>query len=116
LLYERNWTKQRVIDLFAVIDWMMQIPARFQHQLLGDIRELEKERAMPYMNPFEKLGRQQGRKEALCDMLEIQLERRFGPLPPPVRERLQQAEPDDLKAWGSALLDAPSLERVFLPR
>jgi hypothetical protein len=116
LLYERNWTRQQVIDLFAVIDWMMQVPAPLQDQLLGDIRELERERAMPYMNPFEKLGREEGRQQALRDILESQLEQRFGRLPPEVRNRVHDAEADDLKVWCLALLEAPSLEHVFSSR
>lgn len=128
LLYERDWSKQDVIDLFAVIDWMMRVPPPLQRQLLNDIRELEKERAMPYMNPFQKLGleeglqqgrregRQEGRQQALCDLLEIQLEQRFGEIPQLVRDRLRRAGPDDLRAWGAAILSAPSLERVFSRR
>jgi hypothetical protein len=41
LLYERNWDKQRVIDLFGVIDWMMQIPPEMQMQLMSNIEEFE---------------------------------------------------------------------------
>jgi flagellar biosynthesis/type III secretory pathway protein FliH len=128
MLYERNWTKQQVLDLFAVIDWMMRVPQPLQRQLLEEIRELERERAMPYMNPFQKLGleeglqqgRQEGRKEgrqaALCNMLEIQLEHRFGQLPQGVRERLRRAGPDDLQAWGIAVLSAANLNEVFSSR
>lgn len=110
LLYQRDWDKQRIIDLFSVIDWMMQLPRRLQNRLLDDIAELERERSMPYMNPFEKRGIERG----LRDLLEIQLEQRFGQLPETVHERLQHAEAADLQAWGRALLDAPSLDRVFL--
>jgi hypothetical protein len=116
LLYERNWTRQQVIDLFAVIDWMMQVPPPLQNQLLGDIRELERERAMPYMNPFEKLGREEGRQQALCEILELQLEHRFGNVPQAVRDRVHGADADTLMAWAKTLLTAPSLEQVFSSR
>ena len=26
LLYERDWGKQQIIDLFAIIDWLMNLP------------------------------------------------------------------------------------------
>jgi hypothetical protein len=121
LLYVRSWSKQQIIDLFSVIDWLMQIPAQLQKQLWHELRELEKDREMPYMNMFEKFGREQGleegrkegRKAALSEILEVQLEKRFGDLPPHVRDRLQQAEAVDLLAWAAALVDAPSLDRVF---
>jgi hypothetical protein len=121
LLYERNWNKQQIIDLFSVIDWLMQIPARFQKQLWHELRDLEKDRDMPYMNMFEKFGREQGleegrkegRQAALSEILEVQLEKRFGELPQHVHDRLHQAEAVDLLAWAAALVDAPSLDRVF---
>lgn len=116
LLYERNWDKQRIIDLFAVIDWMMQLPRSLQDQLLDDIAKLEEEHSMPYMNPFEKRGIERGGRQALCHLLERQLEQRFGQLPQSVRNRIHDAATDDLQMWGLALLDAPSLERVFSPR
>jgi hypothetical protein len=33
LLYERDWDKQRIIDLFSVLDWMIQVPPELQRQL-----------------------------------------------------------------------------------
>ena len=32
MLYQRQWDKQRVIDLFRVIDWMMRLPEEFELQ------------------------------------------------------------------------------------
>ena len=26
ILYQRHWDKQRIIDLFCVVDWLMQLP------------------------------------------------------------------------------------------
>jgi hypothetical protein len=41
------------------------------------------------------------------------MERRFGPLPPAVSERLACATLAELEVWGEAVLMAPSLESVF---
>ncbi|MDR1935115.1 MAG: DUF4351 domain-containing protein [Candidatus Accumulibacter sp.] len=46
-------------------------------------------------------------------MLSRQLERRFGPLPPAVTERLAGATPAELEGWCEAVLMAPSLEAIF---
>jgi hypothetical protein len=48
LLYERNWDKQRIIDLFSVIDWMMQVPKELQNQLWQDIEQLERNHKPTY--------------------------------------------------------------------
>lgn len=120
LLYERDWDKQRIVDLFAIIDWMMTIP-ELQRQFLTNIAQLERERRMPYLNSFERLGlekglakgREEGRKEALSELIAAQLTKRFGALPAPVRGRIEQASPSDLLAWGKAVLDAPTLDSIF---
>ncbi len=41
------------------------------------------------------------------------LERRFGPLPPRVRDRIAAGDLDDLDGWLDRTLDADSLEEVF---
>lgn len=61
-----------------------------------------------------KEGRKEGRQEGESLLLQKQLERRFGPLPEPVRERLIQATPEQLEAWGLRLLEAAGLDEVFL--
>jgi hypothetical protein len=113
MLYERDWDKQRIVDLFGIIDWMMCIPQELQSRLMGDIAELERNRGMPYINSFERRGLEQGRVEGRQEMLREQLAERFGKLPPPVEERIASATPAELKAWANALLNAPTLEHVF---
>jgi len=41
------------------------------------------------------------------------LEKRFGPLPLPVTEKLGSASEQELEHWGEAVLTAPTLEAVF---
>ena len=42
-----------------------------------------------------------------------QLERKFGPLEPMIRQRITEADADRLLAWGEQLLTADRLEDVF---
>ena len=46
-------------------------------------------------------------------MLERQLQRRFGRLPPATARRLDGASQADLEAWADNVLDADSLDEVF---
>lgn len=48
-LYRRGWSKQQVIDLFKVLDWMMRLPKELDAQLWQDIETLEKGANMPYV-------------------------------------------------------------------
>jgi hypothetical protein len=129
LLYRRDWDKQRIIDLFSVLDWMMQIPPELQQQLWRDIEQLERNQHMPYITSVERIGMerglqqglQQGRLEGKLEgklegeaaILERQLNKRFGPLSDEMRQRLTQASQEQLESWADRILDASSLTSVF---
>jgi hypothetical protein len=63
LLYERDWGKQQIIDLFAVIDWLMTLPPELEKQLWTSISELERNMKIPYVTSVERLGIEKGRQE-----------------------------------------------------
>nr|VFJ51396.1 MAG: conserved hypothetical protein (putative transposase or invertase) [Candidatus Kentron sp. FM]VFK08990.1 MAG: conserved hypothetical protein (putative transposase or invertase) [Candidatus Kentron sp. FM] len=69
LLYRQGWDRQRVLDLFAVLDWMMRLPEELEQQLWQDIETIEGETKMPYVTSVERLatqkGLQQGRQEGI---------------------------------------------------
>ena len=58
-------------------------------------------------------GIAQGRAEAERAMLERQLRRRFGQLPPEAAERLRRAPEAKLETWADNVLDAGTLDEVF---
>jgi hypothetical protein len=37
ILYDRHWDKQRVINLFNVIDWLMQLPEWLNNQVWQEL-------------------------------------------------------------------------------
>jgi hypothetical protein len=131
LLYQRNWDKQRIADLFGVIDWMLAIPPDLQHKLMLKIEELERELDMPYLNSFERRGLERGREEgreegreagreegllALREVLRTLAEQRFGPLPDVFSEKIQSAGTQQLRSWARSVLSAPSLDTLFTGR
>jgi flagellar biosynthesis/type III secretory pathway protein FliH len=99
-----------------------------QSELLDNVQELERKRAMPYISSFERRGLErglkqgleqgleQGQRQALSKLLKSQLTKRFGALPRSVEERLRDAASTELQAWGEAVVDAPTLDSVFAPR
>ncbi|MBK7002357.1 MAG: DUF4351 domain-containing protein [Rhodoferax sp.] len=121
LLYTHGWDRQRILDLFAVLDWMMRLPDGLEQKLWQDIEQIEGETRMRYVTSVERLatergmqqGMQQGIQQGECSLLARQLTRRFGALPEWVNTRLQQSPTDLLETWGERVLDAKSLEEVF---
>jgi len=121
LLYQRQWDKQRVIDLFSVLDWLMQLPEWLNSQVWQELETIEESKKVQYITSVERIGiakgiakgRIEGRVEGVSRLLRRQLERRFGVLPEWASDQLTRASEQQLEVWGEALLTAPTLEAVF---
>jgi hypothetical protein len=113
LLYERDWGKQQIIDLFSIIDWLMTLPPELEKQLWTSISELERNIKMPYVTSVERIGIEQGIEQGEMMLLRRMLAKRFGDLPEAIEVRLSQASIADLELWGDRLLDAKTLAEVF---
>ncbi len=133
LLYRQGWGKQRVLDLFAVLDWMLRLPPPQEHQVWQDIEAIERSAGMKYVTSVERMfieqgvvqgrqeglsqglnqGRQEGRQRGQLELLTRLLIHRFGPLPEWAATRLDAAHADQLEQWADRVLDAASLEAVF---
>ncbi len=125
ILYQRHWDKQRVIDLFSVLDWLMQLPEWLNNQIWQELETIEENKKVQYITSVERIGIakgmatgmakgvEKGRVEGQSRLLRRQLERRFGVLPSWATEQLANASEQQLEAWGEAILTAPTLEAVF---
>lgn len=117
LLYQRHWDKQRVIDLFIVVDWLMKLPEWLDQQVWHEIETIEEREKMQYITSVEKIGiakgRLEGRLEGESKLLKRLLERRFGVLPTWVSDKLDSATEQDLETWAEAVLTATTLDAVF---
>lgn len=61
----------------------------------------------------QREGRREGRREGEAHLLIQLLERKFGALNESARQRVADAQPEQLHAWADRLLDAKSLEDVI---
>ena len=141
LLYTQGWGRQRVIDLFTIIDWIMALPKPLEQQVWQDIEDIERRAQMRYVTSVERLaierglakgiaegrakglaegkaegkaeGLAEGRTEGRIETLARLLTRRFGPLPEWAAERLRAAAPEQLDQWTDLVLDAATLREVL---
>jgi hypothetical protein len=113
LLYERDWGKQQIIDLFAVIDWLMTLPPELEKQLWTSISELERNMKMPYVTSVERIGIEKGRQEEGVFFLRRLLIKKFGDLPESFETLLTEASIADLELWGDRILEAKTLTDIF---
>lgn len=60
LLYQRQWDKQRIIDLFVVLDWLMRLPEGLEKQIWQAIETIEEDKKMRYVSSVERFGIEKG--------------------------------------------------------
>jgi hypothetical protein len=92
-LYERGYSKEDILKLYRLIDWLIRLPEELAVVFRRELMEYEDQLHMPYITSIERLGRQEGRHEgavatgqrAVLDALNI----RFGPVPASLRETLE---------------------------
>lgn len=91
-LYQRGYSRQDILELFRLIDWMMTLPDRIESEFKQEIRRFEEDLQMPYVTSVERLARiegilQKGREDVI-DVLTI----RFSDVPPSLVEAINQIE------------------------
>ena len=62
-LYRRGYSREDILELFRLIDWMMSLPASVQREFNQEIARFEEEQQMPYVTSVERLARQEGQQE-----------------------------------------------------
>jgi hypothetical protein len=93
LLYRNGWDKQKVINFFRVIDWLMKLPLDLTINFKKELNQLEEEQQMRYVTSIEQLamaegmqvgmqvgeqrGRQEGRSGGMIEMFLNMLNMRF---------------------------------------
>ncbi|MCF7708357.1 MAG: transposase [Verrucomicrobia bacterium] len=99
-LYERGYSKEEVLNLFRLIDWLMRLPDENEVEFRKQLVEYEKEKTMPYVTSIERLGRKEGLQKALRAAIVEVLEARFSSVP------------GELKANVDAIADEQELRRL----
>jgi len=66
-LYERGYSRERVLSLFRFIDWLLELPAAHEALFWREIQAYEEERAMPYVTSVERIGLARGRAEGRAE-------------------------------------------------
>ncbi len=59
-LYEKGYSKERILELFRFIDWLIILPDYLEQQLELDLEELEKEDLMPFISRIERRWLEKG--------------------------------------------------------
>lgn len=87
-LYQRGYTRNQILELFRLIEWMMVLPTTLDRSFREELRRVHEENRMPYITGFEL----DGMVKATCESVIEVLETRFEPIPAELSSRLQEIE------------------------
>lgn len=121
ILFKRNWSRERILDLYAVLDWMMRLPPHLSKKLWQNIDKFEEKHKMRYVTTAERFMRerereevkQEGRQEEAALLLLHLLANKFDAIPESVKTRVEQASPETISTWMINVLHANTLAMVF---
>ena len=61
LMYGRGYTRPQILELFRVIDWLLQLPDDLAQDFKRELIAFEEQEKMPYVTSVERIGREEGR-------------------------------------------------------
>ena len=84
-LYDGGYSKEEILQLFRLVDWMMTLPKELTERFDNELSSIEEEKKMPYITSIERLGIERGielesvrsKRESIIEVLEI----RFADVP-----------------------------------
>jgi hypothetical protein len=134
LMYDRGYERQTILELFRVIDWMLQLPAALEAAFRHDLYAFEESKQMPYVTTVERAGIEKGLQQGIqqgeqigyrkgeqigyrkgeADLLLWLIEKKFGAdAIGSVRQRIEAADNDTLRLWSERILGADTLDAIF---
>jgi hypothetical protein len=122
LLYRNGWDRQKVLNFFVIIDWLMNLPKDLTIEFRNELNRLEEEQTMRYVTSIEQLamaegmqqGVQQGRFSGMMDMFFNMLMMRFPNFDLQMyKDKVFSAAEDQLNRYSARLFTAQTPEEVF---
>jgi hypothetical protein len=109
-LYERGFGRQDILELFRLIDWLLELPPELERHFRVEVERYEGER-MPYVTSIERLARQEGKQEGFQEgeqkglraAVELGLKLKFGTTGLELVPLLQQASLEMLQTLYKGL-------------
>jgi hypothetical protein len=111
-LYERGYSRERVLSLLRFIDWLLALPPELERRVRKAIEAIEEERQMPYVTSYERMAREEGRLEAKREAVREVVRARFGTVPQALEERLATADEATLNTLIQRAATAPSTDQL----
>ena len=64
-LYESGFSKQDILNIYRLIDWLMMLPEDLTKRFTEDLIKYEEEKKMPYIMSAERIGKEKGLQQGI---------------------------------------------------
>jgi flagellar biosynthesis/type III secretory pathway protein FliH len=64
-LYEGGFSKQDILNIYRLIDWLMMLPEDLTKRFTEDLIKYEEEKKMPYIMSAERIGKEKGMQQGI---------------------------------------------------
>jgi len=110
LMYDRGYESKTILELFRVIDCMLQVPAALEAAFRHDLYAFEESKQMPYVTTVEQIGHHKGGTDLLLWLIEKKLgSDAIGS----VRQRIEATDNDTIRLWSERILTADRVDAIF---
>ena len=107
-LYEQGFSREDIINLYALIDWMMTLSKELEREFQQELKQYEEEKKMPYITSIERAGQlegeQRGELKGEQKVIIRLLNQRVGEIQPPLIEQIRKLSLEQLEELTDVLL------------
>jgi hypothetical protein len=112
-LYIREWSRDKIIELFHFIDWILWLPNDLEDKLWVEINKIEEEGKMPYISSVERIGYRRGLDEGRIEYIGLGLSLKFGDDASLLMASIREIQdPDQLLRIMNAILTSCGIEEI----
>ncbi len=111
-LYEQGFQRQDIINLYALIDWMMTLSKELEREFQQELNQYEEGLKVPYVTSIERTGQIKGELLEAQKIVKRQLKRRVGELDASLIDQIEALTIDSLEDLTEALLDFSTLANL----
>jgi hypothetical protein len=115
-LYEQGFSKQDIINLYNLINWVMTLPKNLEREFQKELKQYEEEKKMPYITSIERSGKLKGKLEGKLEgkqeLIIKQLNRRVGEIQSSIVKQVKSLNIEALEALGEVLLDFSTITNL----
>jgi hypothetical protein len=76
-LYEGGWERQDIMELFAFLDWLMELPQPLKQEFKAELQRYEEERQMRYVTSIEQMAKEEIALTMLGDRVPMETVARY---------------------------------------